>query len=601
MTKIKNGSEIYRYVLEQTSKLKSFQGSRKEKYRSNLVLYEDTAGIDLDSFRSTVTVGYRRSNTQRNTTPDMSYNVIKSCIDTLQSMVEERGVRLFLNLKKGQYRDVRIAKVLQYFFDQHFEKIGLSKTMANVFKNSAIFDTGVLQIVGKEVKSILPWQVYVDPAEELYGKITKAYYERKQYPVSIVEDNIKQVNDTTTFGEYWDLKKKIHVRFYETGEMFQESYDGPIPFLKLYFSSPVLKGCNSLADQLRSIQLEINFLLNAVKDASQKTNINSIFMPKGAFVGAKKLNNGVGNIIEYDATRLNSAPLTVSTPPFADPEYMKTFEELKANAAELTGVSQLAQASLKPAGINSGKGLQTLEDIQAGRFESIFRSIVKMYVDLTILFVELQPDEEMVLPDDDFRMNCTWKSAKKLMSKMKIQYCGIDAVSKDPATKSQVIQMYIQSGLVPQEMLAQLLEVPDLDTTYSVMQNSWNSIQTVIDRCIFEDKFEVPPFANFLLLSKEIVNTQMMLFTADPEKNLEDINKLTKLFSLVYKANEKYAGLLEGGQAPASNPFSQVDPVVFAQIQQISQMSNSVPAQQALQQQGTGAVGQDQVAVEKGI
>lgn len=601
MTKIKNGSEIYRYVLDQTSKLKSFQGSRKEKYRSNLVLYEDTAGIDLDSFRSTVTVGFRRSNTQRNTTPDMSYNVIKSCIDTLQSMVEERGVRPFLNLKKGQYRDVRIAKILQYFFDQHFEKIGLSKTMANIFKNSAIFDTGVLQIVGKEVKSVLPWQIYVDPAEELYGKITKVYYERKQYPVSIVEDNIKQVNDTTTFGEYWDLKKKIHVRFYETGEMFSETYNGPIPFLKLYFSSPVLKGCNSLADQLRSIQLEINFLLNAVKDASQKTNINSIFMPKGAFVGAKKLNNGVGNIIEYDATRLNSAPLTVSTPPFADPEYMKTFEELKANAAELTGVSQLAQASLKPAGINSGKGLQTLEDIQAGRFESIFRSIVKMYVDLTILFVELQPDEEMVLPEDDFRMNCTWKAAKELMSKMKIQYCGTDAVSKDPATKAQVIQMYIQSGLVPQEMIAQLLEVPDLDTTYSVMQNSWNSIQTVIDRCIFEDKFEIPPFANFLLLSKEIVNTQMMLFTADPEKNLEDINKLTKLFSLVYKANEKYASMLESGQAPASNPFSQVDPVVFAQIQQISQMSSSIPAQQALQQQGTGAVGQDQVAVEKGI
>lgn len=545
MTQVKKNSELYRYVLDQTGKLKSYQGSRKEKYRWNLMLYEDTAAIDLDSVRSSVTVGFRRSNTQRNTTPDMSYNLIKSCIDTLQSMVEERGVRPFLNIKKGQYRDVRIARIAQHFFDQYFDKIGLAKIVSSTFKNSAIFDTGVLRIDGQEILNVLPWQVYTDPAEELYGESTRLYYERKQFPTSLVKDKIKEGQDSVTLGEYWDLKKKLYVRFYETGEMYSESWDKPIPFQKMYYSSPVLKGCNSIADQLRSIQFEVNFLLNAVKDASQKTNVNSVFMPKGAFVGAKKLSNGVGQIIEYDATRLNSAPLTVATPPFADPEYMKTFEELKANAAELSGVSQLAQASLKPAGINSGKGLQTLEDIQAGRFESIFRSVVKLYVDLTILFVKLQDPNEYILPDDNFSSNATWGELANLMDKMKIQYAGTDAISKDPVTKATVIQMYVQSGLVPQEMIAQLLEVPDLDTSYSYMQNSWNAVQTVIDNCLFADKFEVPPFVNFLLLSKEILNTQLLLFSAGPEKNIEDINKLTKLFQVVYKTNEQYASLLQ--------------------------------------------------------
>jgi hypothetical protein len=556
MTQVKRNSELYRYVLDQTGKLKTYQGSRREKYRWNLMLYEDTASLDLDNVRSSVTVGFRRTNTQHNTTPDLSFNCIKSTIDTLQSMVEERGVRPFLNLKKGQYREVKIAKILQYYIDQYFEKIGLAKIVSDVFKHSAIFDTGVIRINGKEIENVLPWQVYTDPAEELYGKPTKLYYERKNFPTSLVIDKIKEGQEAVTFGEYWDLKKKIYVRFYESGEMYSESYDNEIPFLKMYYASPILKGCNSVTDQLRSIQFEINFLLNAVKDASQKTNVNSVFMPKGAFVGAKKLSNGVGQIIEYDATRLNSAPLTVATPPFADPEYMKTFEELKANAAELSGVSQLAQASLKPAGINSGKGLQTLEDIQAGRFESIFRSVVKLYTDLTVLFIKLQPDDELVLPEDNIRSNCTWGEVKQLMDKMKIQFCGTDSISKDPATKAQVIQMYIQSGLVPQEMISQLLEVPDLDTTYSVMQNSWNSVQTVIDRCLFEDVYEIPPFVNFLLLSKEIVNTQMLLFVADPEKNIGDINKLTKLFSLVYKTNEKYASMLT--QPPAQEETENV-------------------------------------------
>jgi hypothetical protein len=218
---------------------------------------------------------------------------------------------------------------------------------------------------------------------------------------------------------------------------------------------------------------------------------------------------------------------------------------LKANAAELCGVSQLSQASLKPAGINSGKGLQTLEDIQAGRFESIFRSIVKLYTDLTILFVKLQDPNEKILPEDDFTSDVTWGELNELMDKMKIQYSGTDAMSKDPATKAQVIQLYIQSGLVPQEMIAQLLEVPDLDTTYSYMQNSWNAVQTVIDQCLFSDIYDVPPFVNFLLLSKEIINTQLLLFSAGPVVNIDNINKLTKLFQVVYEKNEKYAKMLQ--------------------------------------------------------
>lgn len=543
----KNGSKIYRYVVEQTGKLKSYLSTRKEKYRRNYMLYEDTAGINLDDPRSSPTIGYRRGTNQRGTTPDMSYNVIKSCIDTMQSMVEERGVRPFLNLKKGQYRDVRIVRIAQHYFDFEFERISLAKIISSCFKDSAIFDTGFLWVDGKEIKNILPWQVYIDPAEEQYGKITKLYYERKTYPSTFVTD-FKPSTDRVTIGEYWDTNEQIHVRFYETGEMFSEKWTLPIPFLKFNFSDPILGGhCNSIADQLMSTQFEINFLLNAVKDASQKTPVNTILLPKGAYIGAKKLSNGAGNILEYDAARMTSTP-TVATPAFSDPEYMKTFEELKQNAYEMTGVSQLASASLKPAGIDSGKGLQTLEDIQAGRFESIFRSIVRLYVDLTELYVALQDPEEMILPDDSFRCNGSWGDLQNVYSRMKVQYCSTDSVSKDPAAKSQLIQLYIQSGLVPQEMISQLLEIPDLDTTYSYMSNHWSAVQTVIDRCIFNDDFEIPPFVSYLAVAKEILNVQLLLFTADPEKNLETINKLSKLFSICYESNERMAAMMNPQQ-----------------------------------------------------
>ena len=126
-------------------------------------------------------------------------------------------------------------------------------------------------------------------------------------------------------------------------------------------------------------------------------------------------------------------------------------------------------------------------------------------------------------------------------------------MSKDPATKAQVVQMLAQSGLVNQDYLTQVLEVPDVDTTYSYMQNRWNAVQTTIDQCIFGGKFEIPPFVDLLLLSKEIVNTQLFLFNANPVKNIEDINSLTKLFQLAYEKNEEYAKLLQQPSVPTES------------------------------------------------
>lgn len=52
-------------------------------------------------------------------------------------------------------------------------------------------------------------------------------------------------------------------------------------------------------------------------------------------------------------------------------------------------------------------------------------------------------------------------------------------------------------------------------------------------------------------------------------------------------------------QQPVSSNWDSIDPTIFAQIQQISQMLGAAGSQMALQQQGQAqAVGQDQVATQ---
>lgn len=52
-------------------------------------------------------------------------------------------------------------------------------------------------------------------------------------------------------------------------------------------------------------------------------------------------------------------------------------------------------------------------------------------------------------------------------------------------------------------------------------------------------------------------------------------------------------------QQPVTSNWESIDPTIFAQIQQISQMLGAVGSQMALQQQGQAqAVGPDQVAAQ---
>lgn len=52
-------------------------------------------------------------------------------------------------------------------------------------------------------------------------------------------------------------------------------------------------------------------------------------------------------------------------------------------------------------------------------------------------------------------------------------------------------------------------------------------------------------------------------------------------------------------QQPVTSNWDSIDPTIFAQIQQISQMLGAAGSQMALQQQGQAqAVGQDQVATQ---
>ena len=273
-------------------------------------------------------------------------------------------------------------------------------------------------------------------------------------------------------------------------------------------------------------------IVSKISAAAELTPGNTIFLPEGGSVKATQLNNGVGNVLTYRPTpNMTGSPVTVATPAFIDGQYQMLLNDLIQRAYELVGISQLSAMSQKPTGLDSGIALSTMESIESDRFETQLKQVINAYVDIARVCVELFDGD--ILPNSNRRLSINWNDIRKANDSLKIQFSAADALSKDPSVKLQQLQALAQSGIIPQSRIASLMELPDIQSGFSLANNAVNAVYAVINDCIENNNFELPTYVPFTLLKEEIINVQLSLKAANKKANAEDIEKLQKLYSIV--------------------------------------------------------------------
>ena len=531
-------------ILKNIAELETVNAIRLQKYRRNLRKYLATPGINIDTLTSnTASVGYDYSiNTfsDGNTLSPPSINIIKSVIDTLVSKIATSKVRPFINTLNGSYKEMQTALQTQQFFDIFYEAQNVHMTVSKAFEDACIFDTGSIYIDKDtcSIKKCLPWQVYVLPAELVYNKLTRAYYKQNDYPVTLLPEDItkkfkKKVN-YVDYGIYYDTFNKVKATIIAGHVVKTEPWDYDVlPFIFLYYNKPNI-GTTSLSvvDILYTLQNEIDMLVSKISAAAELTPGNTIFLPEGGSVKATQLNNGVGNVLTYRPTpNMTGSPVTVATPAFIDGQYQMLLNDLIQRAYELVGISQLSAMSQKPTGLDSGIALSTMESIESDRFETQLKQVINAYVDIARVCVELFDGD--ILPNSNRRLSINWNDIRKANDSLKIQFSAADALSKDPSVKLQQLQALAQSGIIPQSRIASLMELPDIQSGFSLANNAVNAVYAVINDCIENNNFELPTYVPFTLLKEEIINVQLSLKAANKKANAEDIEKLQKLYSIV--------------------------------------------------------------------
>ena len=531
-------------ILSNISELKTANSIRLQKYRRNIRKYLATPGLNIDNLTTnSASVGYDYSiNTfsDGNTLSPPTLNIIKSVIDTLVSKIATSKVRPFINTLNGSYKEMQTALQTQQFFDIFYEAQNVHMKVSKAFEDACIFDTGAIYIDkdNHSIKKCLPWQVYVRPAELAYGKLTRIYYEQTDYPTTLLPEDItkkfKKNVEYTDYGLYFDTANKIKAHIIAGHVVKTEPWNYDVlPFVFLYYSKPNI-GTTSLSvvDILYTLQNEVDMLVAKISAAAELTPGNTIFLPEGGSVKATQLNNGVGNVLTYRPTpNMTGSPVTVATPAFIDGQYQMLLNELIQRAYELVGISQLSAMSQKPNGLDSGIALSTMESIESDRFETQLKQVINAYVDIARVCVELFDGD--ILPENNRRLSINWNDIRKANDSLKIQFSAADALSKDPSVKLQQLQALAQSGIIPQSRIASLMELPDIQSGFSLANNAVNAVYAVINDCIENNNFDLPTYVPFTLLKEEIINVQLSLKAANKKGNAEDIAKLEKLYSIV--------------------------------------------------------------------
>lgn len=586
-------------ILNNISNLKNYGGKRRSKYMRNYRRYSNTPYASIDDVKTPSEIGWiLGADGEDDTVLTPRLNIIKSCIDTLTSKIAQSKVRPFFNCLNGSFKDIQIVKQAQQYFDVYFDAQNVNKVVSEAFRDSCIFDTGAIYVdeYSKHVRKALPWQVHFRPSEMNYGKLTRVYYEQKQFPVSLLPFVIDQLRgyDYVTYGVYYDTYNRAKAIYIpEISLLLKKPYESDrVPFVFLHFNSPVLgDSSESVVDMLNALQITVDELMTRIKDAAMLNPAMKIFVPEGSTIKANMLSNRTGEIMTYKLSpNMTHTPVTTATPDFISNQYMETVNEIKQFAYEMVGISELSATSRKPTGLDSGIALQTAENIESDRFETQLNQVVRAYVDIAKTCIACFDKDEDILPENSRRMSVRWGDIVAEAKSMSIQFSGADALSKDPSTKLQQLQMLAQAGVLPASRIAQFMEIPDLQSGYSLTNNAINAVMTVIDDCVNKGVTDVPEYVPFQMLKEEIINTQLSLKAANSEKNGGDIDRLTELYERVEEKERKWQEDMQAVQEATAQLAAGNESGLPAQQNVLTQEAGMTQAQGVpAEMNGTGA------------
>ena len=547
-------------IVRRINSLLSSTGSSITKYYRNYALYNQTSVADFGTVNP-IAPGVIQEGMKLNGDYP-AINIIKSCVESVVSSIVTAKPRPYVNTVKGSYKTVKIAQQLQIFFDYLFSEESVYLKNCNALRDACVFDTGYVYIdeINLSVINVRPWSVFTDPNERTKQQVYLTFNNSSvdDLPAFVEKELTENEKDLLhiNYGIYYNVKlRKKALTINGSVRKIYDFKSKKVPVIRICYTEPVSSDhCLSIADMLLGLQKEINILSRTIALAAKKNPAQTILLQNASNIAVGELNNEIGNVIQYNSETGNGgSPVSVVTPAFISDQYDAIRSKDIEMAYNLVGKSQLSASGKKEAGVDSGVAIATLADLQSERFQVLLNNFINMFTEEAKLIMELGMDDETLITPSRYELKLTWKNVREDFLKMRIEFSSIDSLSKDPSERLKQLQALANAGIIPATQISALLEIPDINRGFSAANNGYNCAMTIIDACIYDDKYDVPYYISFTLLKELIVNAMLNLRSAEggTDSNEEDIAKLSKLFYIVIGKEKELDPLQQEVEATA--------------------------------------------------
>lgn len=570
-------------VLSQVAAIIQADRGRIDSYNTYAKLY--------GTWTPTFWNGYQLANSGKPTSPirdRLTYNIVQSCIDTLTARISQNKPKPMFLTTAGDSKLQRKAKKLDSFCYGLFYENKLYQKSPISFRDSGVFGEGIIHPYSEngviKYERVLPYELLVDYLESHYGpESTKSLFRIKNidrtelaetFPdkaeeiakmsntSTFISANNRSVADTVTVIEAWRLpvgdKPGRHVIVTENTILFDEDYEEDFfPFAVLRYS-PRLYGfyAQGMAEQLVPVQVEINRTLISIQRSLYLGGTHKIFVKAGSKIIKSHFDNAIGTIMEY----AGDTPPQYVVPQLVQPEIYAHLENMIQKGYQLPGISQLAASSLKPMGIDSGKALRAVDDIQVQRFQTVAQNYEQFFVDLAKITISVARKAyaeagklTVKVPGKRFIEEIDWKDVSMEDDEFQLQIYPVSKLPNDPEGRLATIQEMMGAGLISPEAGRRLLDYPDLEAEENLYNATADYLHKILDEIIEDGKFTAPAPEDNLQLAKKLV----LEYIAQGKLNNLQEDRMEKLRIF----NKQIDGLLGVGMSQPGMPMPGQQPV----------------------------------------
>lgn len=530
--------EMYRHVFGVVNMIRAKQAFREQKNLMFARLYQNTEIIGLTGGAFT-----RVNESQSFLENRVSYNVIRSCIDTAASKLAKNRPRPLFLTQQGNWNLKRRAQKLTQFMEGCFDQMGTGTGDARslygigrrVFVDGGVFGTGIAKFfrddesVSVKSERIFPDELVIDDIEGIYEQPMQMHQEKIVfrdalvclYPESEKEIRAAQtgvspgVISTTSADmirviESWhlpsghDATDGVRCVSIENATLISEPWEKTYFPFAMFRWSPRLMGFfgSGISEELIGIQLEINKILRNVQIAQHLVAVPQVWLEYQSKALAKHINNQIGGIKYY-----TGAKPEFYTPQAMSAEIYNHLERLIQKAYELVGISQLSASAKKPAGLDAKVALREFQDIESERFMLAGMRYEDFFMDATFITLDLLDDmakdgldPSVWIKQGNWDTKLTWKDVKMPASQYVLRPFPTALLPSRPEGKYQGVQELMQGGFLDREESLELLDYPDIQDTVSIKLAPRTDAKRMLERMIdsnADDAYEAPePFMN---------------------------------------------------------------------------------------------------------